>query len=98
MTGKASPIDTPETDPRWVQFTEGGRVHIFRDYRSPLTGRTADTVADWFVSSQRALCGKVGAPGGLFGVGGDFDDADLCHRCYDLTPEDQRDALFDRPL
>ena len=83
-----SEMDEPD-DPRFVQFTERGRVHILAGYVPFSEGLgldpAPDSMLDAILSHEKALCGARGPSGGMSGVHA-FPDDLLCRRCYQAWP------------
>lgn len=80
-----------EDNPTFLQFTDGGKVHVLGSTRALGQGIVPDEqlgTFNWIMQRQVALCGRSGEPGHLYGIS-IFYDNELCHRCTTLWPGDR---------
>ena len=77
------------TGVEFMRPAAAGRVHV-HDRIEPAPGLPG------LFQRQVALCGRRGRPG-VYETVIEFDDRDLCARCWQATPADDRSSLFDHP-
>jgi hypothetical protein len=103
----SAPLLEDSDDIEFLRFKPRGKVHVLLEYRSPFDAfEDGDPEAvtdddegqrwlDYLFAAQVSRCGVRGEAGTTNGVS-DFDDGDLCWRCYTSVPEGDRQRLFER--